>query len=218
MITVYGAPLSQFVRKVLVVLDYKGLSYENQLIVPGQLPEGFEDISPLRKIPVYQDERITIPDSSVICQYLEDKCPEPPVYPRDMADKARALWFEEYADSKLAELMGRPLFFEKIVKPAMTREPFDEAIVRRVIQERLPPVLDYLESQAPTGDYWIGDHFTIADISIATQFLNAQYAEYEVDAERWPKLAAYLDRILAAEQFSRRIAAEASMLHGLTGD
>jgi glutathione S-transferase len=65
------------VRKVLVVLHEKGIPYEIDPIVPFFGDDRFSKLSPVRRIPVYTDESVTLCDSSVICQYLEDAHPEP---------------------------------------------------------------------------------------------------------------------------------------------
>ncbi len=103
MATVYGVSASPFVRKLRVFLDEKGIDYETKPVFPGTDDESFRAISPLGKVPAYRDEEVAISDSSVICAYLEKKHPEPPLYPTAGADYARALWFEEYADTAVVE-------------------------------------------------------------------------------------------------------------------
>ena len=97
---IIGSYLSPYVRKVLVVLDLKGIPYEVDPIVPFYGSDRFSLISPVRRIPVLIDDQITLPDSSVICQYLEERYPEPTLYPARLTDRARARWLEEFADSR----------------------------------------------------------------------------------------------------------------------
>src|ERR1700743_1341902 len=143
---VYGGSLSPFVRKVLIVLAEKGVEAENENINPFAPPPEFLAISPLKRIPVLRDTDVpepnTIPDSSAICDYLENKFPNPPLYPKDAFQRARALWLEEYADSAVAMCVGRGLFFERIVKKMMSQEP-DEATCKKTLQENLPPLFDH---------------------------------------------------------------------------
>src|SRR5215813_1338734 len=103
-VRIVGSYLSPYVRKVLVVLDLKGLSYEIDPIVPFFGNDRFTQLSPVRRIPVFIDDQVTLPDSSVICQYLEDRYPEPKLYPASIADRARARWLEEFADSRMGEV------------------------------------------------------------------------------------------------------------------
>ena len=88
----------------------------------GPNPE-FRKLSPLGKIPALTDGDATLPDSSVICAYLERKYPERPLYPSDPYAYGRALWFEEYADSALVAVIGPKIFFQKVVNPMLLRPP-----------------------------------------------------------------------------------------------
>lgn len=76
-----GVHLSPYARKVAVILTVKGLAYEQEPMLPGSGGPEFRKISPLGKIPVLMDGESAIPDSSVICEYLEEKYPEIPVLP-----------------------------------------------------------------------------------------------------------------------------------------
>lgn len=209
---IHGPILSPFVRKVLITLEEKNQPYELKMVMPFSTPPEFEAISPLKKVPVFEDEHITVPDSSIICQYLDAKYPENSIYPSDMAEKAKSLWLEEYADTKLAECFGAHLFFERIVKKMMKREP-DEAKVQDNLENRVPPMQDYLEKNIPESGFFGGERLNIADISLGTHFLNARYARHEVDAGRWPKLAAYITRVLESAAFKIRIADEAKLMN-----
>lgn len=212
---VYGVPLSPFVRKVLLLLEYKEIAYENVLVMPFSKDPTFLRKSPLGKIPAYEDEYITICDSTVICQYLEDKYPQNPLYPRHRVEKAKALWLEEYADTQLREVLGIGYFFEKVVKPKLLGQPADEARIRHTLEVALPKVLNYLESQCPTSGYMFSSGFSIADVTFGSTFLNARYAGYSVPADRWPRTAAYVDRVLTHPVYVKRIAKEADLAKGL---
>ena len=208
---VIGIPLSPFVRKVLLTLEFKGLDYELDPATPLNPPDGFRRISPLGKIPGYIDDALEISDSSVICQYLEERHPEPSLYPRDPAQRARARWLEEYADTKLLEVLGPPLFFERVVKPRFLKQPTDEDRVAANIANGIPPALDYLETVVPETGWLVDGIFSIADLSVPSFFANARMAGYEVDAQRWPRLAAYLARAWEHPAWGKRLAAEAAM-------
>ena len=191
---VYGGRISLFVRKVLAVLEWKGLAYEHISIVPHDQSPEFKAISPLGKIPALTDGVIKLADSTVICEYLEEQYPAVPTLPISPADRAHARWLEEFADTTLTTACGTGLFCERIVKPRFFQQPTDEAKVTHTITNVLPPLLDYLESQVPAEGFLFGTCGR-ADISVAGPLLNAGYADYSVDAEKWPKLAAYVSRI-----------------------
>jgi glutathione S-transferase len=214
-LTVYGSSLSPFVRKVRVVLAEKGLSYEHQQINPFAPPDWFLEISPLKRIPVLRDsdepEPNTIPDSSVICDYLERKYPEPALYPKAPLARARALWFEEYADTQMMQSIGPGLFFERVVKKLMGRD-CDESIVAVTLGEKLPAIFGYLESAAAGRKFLVGDTFSIADIAVACMLVNFEHARERLDKNRWPELARYAAAMHARPSFKASIDEERRFL------
>ncbi len=212
--TVYGAILSPFVRKVLMTLELKSVPFEVEPVLPFRNDETYRQIHPLRKIPGFRDDQVTLGDSSVICDYLEQRYPQPSLYPRDPVLRARALWFEEYADTALQELLGPGLFFARIVSPAMFRKPVDEARVQGSI-EALPAHLDYLEGEVPDSGLLLGDAPCIADLILPGVFLNGHYAGYDVSATRWPRFAAYLQRAWSHPLYLQRREQEQPLLAGL---
>ena len=139
---IIGSYVSPYVRKVLACLALKGLAYEIDPITAFYGNDEFERLSPLRRIPVVIDGDLALSDSSVICAYLDEAHPEPPLLPTDVKDRARARWLEEYADTRLG------------------------------------------------------------DVAIATFFRNGAYAGFEPDAERWPRVAAFVERTLAHACFA----------------
>src|SRR5271156_1285254 len=114
-VTIIGGLLSPYVRKVLAVCDLKRVPYRIDPIVPFTGHQRFDDISPLRRVPVLIDDAVTLSDSSVICQYLEDRYPSRSVYPDDIADRAQARWLEEYADSRLGDVVIWKIFNEACI-------------------------------------------------------------------------------------------------------
>lgn len=208
---VIGNYLSPFVRKVLACMELKGLAYEIDPIVPFTGNDAFERLSPLRRIPLLiQDGRVFL-DSSVICQYLEDIHPSPPLYPADPADRARARWLEEYADTALADALIWRLFYQKAIRPYVFGEERDEKVIGEALEHHIPRSLDYLETQLPAEGYLFGA-LSIADVAIASMFRTAGFVRFAIDAARWPRSAAFVQRVLAHEVFGRLAAWEDVML------
>ena len=108
----YSGPLSLFTAKVRVALDEKGLRYE-KISVPFSRAHGYQPkpaevvaINPKGQVPVLIDEGLALYDSTVILEYLEDRYPEPPLYPRDVRERARCRQLEAAAD----EILFPPVF------------------------------------------------------------------------------------------------------------
>jgi glutathione S-transferase len=213
----YGIYIGPYVRKVHVTLNLKQLSFEQHPTMPGDLSNKiFASLSPLGKVPGFKDGALGVADSTVICEYLDEQYPQIGVYPEEVSQRAKARWIEEYADSKIAEVCGPKLFFERIVKPSFMGEACNEAVVQANLQEAMPGVLDYMESTVVglAGDYLFAD-LGVADISIATHFTNARYANFTVDESRWPAFAAYLRRVWDHPAYREALAAESDMVQDL---
>lgn len=206
-ITVYGASLSPFVRKVRVALIEKGLDYEHVQVDPFRPPENYRELSPFGRIPALRDGDNLMADSAVICTYLEAQYPQVPLSYRDPALQARVQWFEKFGDAELAPVTTFGVFGNRVIKKLLGN-PCDDAHVATCLETRLPPLLDYLEANAPKDGFIVGDRLTIADIAIATQFVNLGFASETIDATRWPLSAAYVSRILARPSFAPLAAQE----------
>ncbi|MBM3491374.1 MAG: glutathione S-transferase family protein [Alphaproteobacteria bacterium] len=144
--TLIGTPVSPFVRKTMAVLALKRVDYLIDPIVPFLGNDRFGELSPLRRIPVWLDDQVTLADSTVICEYLEETRPNPAVLPASPAERAAARWLEAFADTRLADVLIWRLFNKAVIEPGVWGAERDKAAIQRAIAHDLPPVLDYLES------------------------------------------------------------------------
>jgi len=192
--TVIGHPGSPYVRKVLAACAMKGVEVAIDPIVAFVGNDEFTGLSPLRRIPVWVDADVTIPDSSAILQYLEERWPEPSLLPGTPADRARCRWLEEFADTRMGDVLIWRLYYQVVVKPFILGEEPDQALVAEARETEIPALFDFLEAQAPEKDFLFGKP-SFADLSLAPFFANARWAGVEPDPARWPRLAAWLDRV-----------------------
>jgi glutathione S-transferase len=208
MIRIIGSFVSPYVRKVLACMNLKGLAYEVDPITPFCGNEEFERLSPLRRIPVLVDGDFHVSDSSVICGYLDEAYSGHPLFPAEPKDRARARWFEEFADTRLGDVFIWGLFYQKIVHPIVWGEPGDQERIGKSVNEDIPAALDYLERTLPPEGFLFGG-IGAADIAIASFFLNGSYAGFEIDAGRWPRTHAFVERTLAQPCFADLLRFEA---------
>jgi glutathione S-transferase len=213
---ILGAGISPFVRKVRVYCAEKGIDYSLESINPFAPPEGWEEISPLGRIPVLalvhdDGSRRYLPDSSVICAFLEQLHPEPVLIPTEPLARGSVLWLEEYADSELAGLIGGGMFQPVVLARLRGAEP-DLAKAKDTLENILPKYLDYLDGQLGDAEFYVDDRLTLADIAVATSFVNMAHAGFEPDAARWPRLSAFLERMFERPSFAACIAEEQRFL------
>lgn len=202
---VYGFPISPFVRKVHLVAAEKGIPVELALSNPADPAPEFLAASPFRKIPALVDGDFTLCDSTAIVTYLDALQPEPSITPGDAKAKARAIWFEEFADTILIAAGGKVLF-NRFVGPRLMGRPGDEAVAEQGLQE-LGPIMDYLESQC--GDGWLaGDEFSIGDIAVAATLRSLGYIDLEPNPATHPRAAAWYARVTARPSWAQFAALE----------
>jgi glutathione S-transferase len=201
-VSIIGSPVSPYVRKVLAVCELKGVAYRLDPIVPFYGDERFSQLNPLRRIPVFIDDKVSISDSTVICEYLEERYPRPAVLPRNLAERARARWVEEFADTRLGDVCIWRIFYEAVINPYVWQKPRDKAKIARVVGEDLPPVMADLERMAPSDGFMFGS-VSIADIAVAAILRNLAWARVELDKARWPMTRAWFERTTASPALAK---------------
>jgi len=192
--TIIGGPVSPYARKVMAIADIKGVRWRADPIIPFQGNDEFTRISPLRRIPVFIDDQVTLADSTAIGEYLDERYPTPPLFPAGAAARARARWLEEFADTRMGDVFIWRIFNPAVIVPGVWKQPRDEAAIGATLRDELPSVLDYLESVAP-GDGFICGALAIADIAIAVHFANLRWSRTGVDLAAWPRTVAWIARV-----------------------
>jgi len=76
-------------HRARLVLAAKGVSYERVLVDPGKPPEDLLDLNPYGTTPTLVDRDLTLYDASVVCEYLDERYPHPPLMPIDPLSRAR---------------------------------------------------------------------------------------------------------------------------------
>ena len=198
MLLLYRAPFSTNVERVALALAHKGLDVESVVI-------SYEDRSPVLEVsgqplvPVLVDGDEVIPDSIQILRHLEERHPDPPLFPRDPARRAELDVFLEW--------------FNEVWKPApntiedeLEREAPDHDRVA-VLGARMREWLDVFEELLDGRDHLFGD-FSAADCA-AFPFLKYAKLRDPADDELFhrildehlqldgghPRLSAWIDRV-----------------------
>lgn len=217
MLKIYGALLSPFVRKVRCVLTEKSVAYELVATNPFEKGGDFLRRSPLGRIPALEDEQgRPLADSTVIAEYLEERFPIPPLFPKDPYDRARVRWFDEYADGGMAPSLTAKVFFQRVISAKLIKGGCDEAIVQQGLKE-LPTFLGYLERELGGREYLVAETFTLADVSVACQLVNLGHAGVAVDAAQFPAVAAWYARTVARPTLKALVEQDQGFLGRLAG-
>lgn len=216
----YGTPLSPFVRKAQAALHHCGAEYDFEEIDIMSMPDWFLEISPGRRIPVLRDKTIgtdgiagTIPDSSAICVFLDRRF-SANLFGRDPYHAGRISWLEEYADTILAVTGGMKLF-RPIMFPLFAGKKPDLETAKKTWNEKLPTLFDYLETLLDGKAYFVGNQYSLADISVGAQMSFIDLVAGLPDANRWPALAQHTETMKTKPGFVENLAACHERLSGV---
>jgi glutathione S-transferase len=199
-----------FGQKVRIVLAEKGLSYE---LVQIDLAQGeqrrpdFRRLNPLGRVPVLLDDEVTVYDSTIIAEYLEDEYPEPPLLPPVGASalRARARTFEDLADMTFTPNVG--LLMAELTKPENERDPNR---VQR-LQQQVEQMLTYLNHELQGQEYLTGQ-FSVADIAFVPRLvvlhdLGIEVGQNRANADAWLKRMIERSSIQNIEGFTSQFVA-----------
>ena len=157
----------------------------------------------------------TLFDSTAIITYLDGLKPDPELIPRDLKARAKTIWFEEFSDTILAATSGK-MFGNRVLKPMFRKIPGDPALIAEAEAE-LPAILDYLEATIPASGFLVEDRLTLADLAVASPFVNLDHCQFTVNGVAHPKTAAYVAAILARPSFAAWVSQEKAFMAKLAG-
>ena len=215
-LTLYGAILSPFVRKIRIQLAEQNIACELVTQPPFQQPAWYYEISPLGRIPALKDGDFNLADSGVIAQYIQDTRGGVSLYGATPQESARVRWLEKYADYELGALATLTIFRNRVVKPLVGQE-CDDTAIQHALETGLPPLLDYLETQLGDGLYFLGEQFSMADIAVCCQLINMAHAGELIDEQTWPGLSSLLSRVTARSSVSSLLPAEHQLVAKMMG-
>lgn len=187
--------------RVRIALAHKGVAHE---IVPvhllrsggEQLQEAYRGRNPMGQVPTLEWQENgqirSLGQSMAICEYLERRYPDPPLFPADPFLSAKA--------RELAELVNagiQPLQNLRVMKRLKKRGVDPAEWNREVMEEGFHAVEAILGTTA--GQYSVGDSVSIADVFLVPQVYNAR--RFEVDMSRFPTLSSVEGRLATLEPF-----------------
>jgi glutathione S-transferase len=194
--TLWHLKVSHYNEKVRWALDYKGVPHRRIGLMPlfGSAPAAWL-MTRRATVPILRLDGRTIRDSTAIVAALEERYPEPPLYPADPDERARALELEDYFDEQLAPALRRYVWWLLAEDPQayfMTAFPDASPLYRAALRPGARPTawavnrrygiteasaqeakaqilaaMDRIEAEIGSSGYLVGDAFSIADLTAA---------------------------------------------------
>src|SRR5579859_4633199 len=189
----WGTLRSTHASKTKVVLEEKRIPYRIENLPPGHLwkkPAEMVARHPLGKVPYIEDGEVTIYDSTVIDEYLEERYSWPRLMPPgDVVARAKIRMIEQFADEALLVGDLPPIWMPYWSEPAK-RDSERMEKGREGLRARDLPYIDRALNAAPAGGYICGD-FSIADVGM---MVLAMVLEVDgMPSEKFPRVERYLD-------------------------
>ncbi|HMM66948.1 MAG TPA: glutathione S-transferase N-terminal domain-containing protein [Dokdonella sp.] len=88
-LTLFSARDCVHCHRVRLVLSAKGVSYDHVVVDLDNPPEDLIELNPYNSVPTLVDRDLVLYDTSVICEYLDERYPHPPLMPVDPLSRAR---------------------------------------------------------------------------------------------------------------------------------
>jgi glutathione S-transferase len=174
-ITVYDADRCPYCARVRIVLAEKALEYEVVAVDLDDRPAWIYEKNPLGRVPVLEEDGFVLPESAVIDEYLEERYPEPPLWPADPGERA----------------LGRLLVhrFDELSRPYYALRRGEEG-AREQLDAQLAALAALLELQ----QFLSGREFGLADVAYVPWILRAR-ERMGVSLEPFPALADWVERL-----------------------
>jgi glutathione S-transferase len=194
-VKLYQTYTSPFPTRVRLVLYAKGI--EAEIIEPPGFHTSEESkgdymrLNPIGRVPtLVLDDGRALPESEVICEYLEDAFPEPSLRPADAFGRAQVRLISRICDFYLVMAM-RPLFNAS----GRSRRTWEPEKIRAALDE-VTEALGFVEAYIGEQGYAVGTALTQADGALIPQLMLAYEWAPAVFGQpsplgRHPKLAAY---------------------------
>jgi glutathione S-transferase len=187
MMEIYYAPPSIYGRKVLAVLEEKGLDYSIKKMSFASADHQKEDylkLNPNGEIPTLVDEDLVIYESTAIIEYLNDEYLEPPLLPEDSYGRARVRMVEDFCDLHLYRAIVKCLIKKHIHGQEL------EAPEKDVVANHFKRLETYLGKQ----EFICGD-FSFADCAVMPAIASADPLGLSETIPQSQSMKRYIERL-----------------------
>ena len=189
--TLFSRPTDIHSHRTRVVLAEKNINIEISNVAGPDLPEDLMDLNPYHTVPTLIDRDLTLYDSRVIVEYLDERFPHPPLMPVDPVTRAQfrlALFRIEkdwYSIAEEAEANG---------DGKLATRP------RKMLRESILQSTEIFASRP----YFLSDEFSLVDCTIAPLLWRLPVYGIDLGADAEP-IEAYMNRVFARRSFQQSL-------------
>jgi maleylacetoacetate isomerase len=187
--------------RVRIALNLKQIAYETvavHLRRNDQSKPDYRAVNPQGLVPALQDSGLKLIQSLAIIEYLDEVHPDPPLLPKDPADRARV--------RALAEIVAcdiHPINNLRVLRYLTHDLSHEETAIAKWynhwIAMGFEAVESLLASDARTGAFCHGDSPSLADVTLVPQVVNAE--RYRLDLKSYPTLVRIFENCMRLDPF-----------------
>ncbi|HEU4671259.1 MAG TPA: glutathione S-transferase N-terminal domain-containing protein [Dyella sp.] len=179
-------------HRVRLLLAAKGVSYERVMVEPGKPPEDLVDLNPYASTPTLVDRDLTLYDTSVICEYLDERYPHPPLMPIDPLSRARL---------RLAAVRIERDWLPEVDTIRAGGRPADAA--RKRLREQMLASLPLFKA----AKFFLNPEMSLADCLVAPVVWRLPWLGVDLGKEGRP-IVDYGERLFNSQGYARSLTAE----------
>lgn len=194
MIKLFSSPTSPDSHRTRIVLAEKELPTKIIDVDPENLPAELLQLNPYGRLPTVVDRDIVFFEASVVCEYLDDRYPHPPLKPGSPAERAQMRLAVMRIEQELYPL------YDSI-----------ERVKRKTEQmKKLRSWLETLDSYLARQDYFVGETYSLADVTIAP--ILWRLPSVGADTARMRNLERYMKTLFGRPAFERSLSEHELMM------
>ena len=187
--TLFSRPTDIHSHRTRLVLAEKNINIEITSVLGSELPEDLMDLNPYHTVPTLVDRDLTLYDSRVIIEYLDERFPHPPLMPVDPVMRAQF---------RLALFRIETDWYSIAEEAESTSDGKLSSKSRKLLRESI------LQSNELFGarPYFLSDDFSLVDASIAP--ILWRLPVYGIDlGNQAEAIETYMERVFARPSFQR---------------
>ncbi|MBS0970493.1 stringent starvation protein A [Chimaeribacter arupi] len=185
--TLFSGPTDIFSHQVRIVLAEKGVSVEIEQVDMGNLPQDLIDLNPYQSVPTLVDRELTLYESRIIMEYLDERFPHPPLMPvYPVARGESRLWMRRIEKDwyslmyKIEQSSGQ--------EAEAARKQLREALIEIAPVFTLKP-------------FFLSDEFSLVDCYLAPLLWRLPQLGIELTGAGSKELKGYMTRVFERDAF-----------------
>lgn len=189
MTTLYGYFRSSAAYRVRIALNLKGVNYDQapvNLIKGENYLDAYRAVNPQGLVPLIEtEEGVPLTQSLAICEYLDERYPNPALLPNKLEERARVRALAQLIACEMHPLNNLRVL-KYLVRELSISEQTKLCWYRHWVNEGFMAMESMLTPAAGTGNFCHGDAPTLADICLVPQVFNAE--RFECDLAAYPTI------------------------------